>query len=109
MATNGARAALSKIRQLRIALLTFSALLGLWWIVEFLTYEGRRSGVDAFDFVIVPISIIIGWLVYQAWHARCPRCGNPFFINSGLPLGFHFSTQCPYCALRLKDMDEPLH
>lgn len=106
MATAGVQAALSRIRQLRLALMIFAALFALWWIVEFLTYAGRTSGFDAFDFVVVPIFGVIGWLVYQAWHVRCPQCGNPFFVNPGLPLGFHFSTQCPYCGARLRDLDE---
>jgi hypothetical protein len=100
------QAALSRIRQIRLGIMIFAGLFVLWWIVEFLTYAGRTSGFDAFDLTFVPIVGVIGWFLYQAWHVRCPQCGNPFFVNSGLPLGFHFSTQCPYCATRLNDLDE---
>jgi hypothetical protein len=107
MATPNAQAALARIRQIRFALMIAGALFALWWIVEFLTYGGRTSGFDAFDFLFVLLAGAIGWLVYQAWRARCPQCGSPFFINPGLPLGFHFSTRCPYCATSLDDKGWP--
>lgn len=90
-----------KIRQTRLALAVLAALFALWGIVEFITYPGRAGGADAFDFVLAPIFGVGGWLVYRAWHAACPRCGNPFFVNRGLPLGFHFSTECPYCGFSI--------
>jgi hypothetical protein len=105
MVTADARAASARIRQVRIGLMIATALFVLWWIVEFLTYAGRTSGFDTFDFLFILIGSAIGWLLYQAWQARCPHCGNSFFINPGLPLGFHFSTQCPYCAARSNELD----
>jgi hypothetical protein len=103
MATPNAQAAFARIRQIRFGLMIAVALFALWWIVEFLTYGGRTGAFDAFDFLFLPLAGAIGWLVHQTWRARCPQCGNPFFINSGLPLGFHFSTQCPYCSASLRD------
>ena len=102
-----AKAAFSRIRRVRIGLMISAGLFALWWIVEFLTYAGRTSGFDAFDFLFVLIVGAIGWLLYEAWQARCPQCGNPFFINRSLPSGFHFSTQCPYCGAHLDELDEP--
>jgi hypothetical protein len=102
-----ARAASLRIRQVRIGLMISAGLFALWWIVEFLTYAGRTSAFDAFDFLFVLIAGAIGWLLYQAWQARCPQCGNPFFINRSLPSGFHFSTECPYCGAHLDELDEP--
>jgi hypothetical protein len=100
------QAALSRIRQIRLGIMIFVGLFALWWIVEFLTYAGRTRSFDAFDLAFVPIIGVIGWFLYQAWHVRCPQCGNPFFVNPGLAVGFHLSTQCPYCATRLNDLDE---
>jgi hypothetical protein len=108
VAIPNARATLARIRQVRLGLMISAGLFALWWIVEILTYAGRTAGFDAFDFLFVLIACAIGWLLYQAWQARCPHCGNPFFINPGLPLGFHFSIQCPYCSTSLNDLDEPL-
>jgi hypothetical protein len=105
MAISNEHAALERIRQIRRAIIIFVSLLVVWWIVEFITYSGR-SGVDAFDFVALPIICIGGWLVYQAWRARCPRCGNQFFINRSLALGCHFTSECPYCGINLKQASE---
>lgn len=91
----------ARIREIRIALAVFAGLLVIWWVVEFLTFAGRSGGIDAFDFVLAPIAGIGGWLVYRAWHAPCPQCGNPFFVNRGLPLGFHLSNACPYCGFNI--------
>ena len=99
---------LSRIRQVRIGLMIAAGAFVIWWIVEFVTYAGRTSGFDAFDLLLILIAIAIGVLLYQAWLSRCPQCANRFFINRGLPLGFHFSTQCPFCGARLSDFDERL-
>ena len=101
-----ARQQARRIREIRRALAVFAALFVLWWIVEFITYAGRAGALDAYDFAFVPILAIGGWLLFQAWRARCPRCGNPFFVNDGLPLGFHFTSQCPYCGLSLKELPD---
>jgi len=106
MATADAHAASVKIRRVRIGLIISIGLFALCWIVEFLTYAGRTGVLDAFDLLFVLIAAAIGWLLYQAWRSRCPFCGNPFFVNSGLPLGFHFSTRCPYCSALLNELDE---
>lgn len=92
---------------MRIAFAAVAAIFLLWWVVEFATYPGRMGGVDAFDFVLAPIVAAGVWLVYRAWRATCPHCGNPFFVNRGLPLGFHWSTECPYCGFDLKELPEP--
>ncbi len=105
MAALDEQAGLARIREIRRAIAVFIGLLVVWWIVEFITYSGR-TGVDAFDFVAVPILAIGGWLVFQAWRARCPRCGNQFFINRSLALGCHFSSECPYCGINLKQARE---
>jgi len=96
-----------QIRQVRLGLMICAGLFALWWIIEFITYAGRTSGFDAFDFLFLLIVGALGWLLYQAWRVRCPQCGNPFFINASLPAGVHFSTQCPYCGAHLSDLDEP--
>jgi DNA-directed RNA polymerase subunit RPC12/RpoP len=75
----------------------YSLLFVLWWIVEFLNFAGR-IGMDPLDVTGVAILAAVGCLALRAWQARCPRCGNRFFINSGLPLGFHLSSECPYCG-----------
>jgi hypothetical protein len=95
----------AKIREIRRAIIIFSLLSVLWWIVEFITYVGRADP-DAFDAAFVAILAVGGWLALQAWRARCPRCDNPFFFNRGLPLGFHFSSECPYCSLSLNEPHE---
>jgi hypothetical protein len=95
----------AKIREIRRAIVIFSLLSVLWWIVEFITYVGRTAP-DAFDAAFVAILAVGGWLVFQAWLARCPRCDNPFFLNRGLPLGFHFSSECPYCGLSVNEPHE---
>jgi hypothetical protein len=107
MADPGHQITPERIRQIRIGLGAVAALFVLWWVVEFITYPGRAGGADAFDFVLAPIAGFGGWLVYRAWRAACPQCGNPFFVNRGLPLGFHFSTECPYCGFDLSDLGEP--
>ena len=69
MAKPDARAASLRIRQVRIGLMISTGLFALWWIVEFLTYAGRTSAFDAFDFLFVLIAGAIGWLLYQACAA----------------------------------------
>ncbi len=106
--TPQAQSELSRIRQVRTGLLIAAGAFVLWWIVEFVTYAGRTSGFDAFDLLLILIAVAIGALLYQAWQSRCPQCANRFFINRGLPLGFHVSTQCPFCGARLSDFEERL-
>jgi len=106
MAAIGSKTAASRIRQIRLALGICAALFALWWIIEFGTYAGRTSGFDAFDFLFVLLAGAIVWLLYQAWQARCPQCGNPFFVNSSLPSWVHLSNQCPYCGAHLDDIEE---
>ena len=101
MAATGGKSDASRIRQIRLGLAICAGLFALWWIVEFATYAGRTSGFDAFDFLFVLLIGAAAWLLYQAWQARCPQCGNPFFVNSSLPAWVHFSTQCPYCGADL--------
>jgi hypothetical protein len=83
------RSAPDRIRELRRPVMMFGLLFVLWWIVEFFNFAGR-VGIDTLDVTGVAILAAGGWLALRAWQARCPRCGNRFFINSGLPLGFHF-------------------
>lgn len=99
----------ARIRETKAALVVFAILFVIWWVVEFIIYAGRTGGVDAFDFVVAPIVGIGGWLLYRAWHAACPECGNPFFVNSGLPLGFHFSNECPYCGFSIAKSSSALN
>lgn len=108
MATGRGQAAAvpTRIREIRTAIAVFAVLFVLWWVVEFITYAGRSGGIDAFDFLLVPIVGIGGWLVYRAWRMACPRCSNPFFVNSSLPLGVHFSEQCPYCGFSIRKLPE---
>ena len=94
----------AKIREIRRAIIIFGLLSVLWWMVEFITHVGRTAP-DAVDAAFVAILAVGGWLVLQAWRARCPRCDNPFFLNRGLPLGFHFSSECPYCGQSLHEED----
>ena len=89
-----------RIRELRRAILVFGLLFILWWILEFLNFAGR-VGMDPLDVTGVAILAAGGWLALRVWQARCPRCGNRIFINSGLPFGFHFSSECPYCRQSL--------
>jgi hypothetical protein len=105
MAASVEQAGIERIREIRRAIVVFAGLLVIWWIVEFVTYSGR-SGVDAFDFVLVPLLAAGGWFVLQAWRARCPRCGNQFFINRSLALGCHLSNECPYCGINLNQQRE---
>ena len=86
-----------EIREVRHALGLFAVLSVLWWIVEFLTYAGRTE-FDALDFGFIALVATGGWLLSRAWRARCPRCENPFFLNSGLPLGINLSLGCPFCG-----------
>ena len=106
MASRAARLQLSRIRQVRRGLVICVALLALWLVIEFATYAGRTSGFDVFDFLFPLIAIAIGWLLYEGWRAQCPNCASPFFRNPGLPLGFHFSTQCPYCGAALENVKD---
>jgi predicted membrane protein len=106
VASAAARLQLSRIRQVRRGLIICAALLAAWLIIEFVTYAGRIRGFDIFDFLFPLIAIAIGWLLYEGWRAQCPNCGSPFFRNSGLPLGFHFSSRCPYCGAQLEDIGE---
>lgn len=106
MTSRAARLQLSRIRQVRRGLIICAALLAAWFMIEFVTYAGRTSGFDVFDFLFLLIAIAIGWLLYEGWRAECPGCGSPFFHNSGLPLGFHLSSQCPYCGAHLRDLTE---
>jgi len=96
-----------EIREVRHALVLFAALSALWWIVEFVTYAGRTR-FDVLDFGFIALLVAGGWLVSRAWRARCPRCENPFFINSGLALGLNLSLECPYCGSCLKETSEML-
>jgi hypothetical protein len=98
---------IQQIRGIRRAALIFTALFVLWWPVEFITYAGRTD-FDAFDFALAAIVITGIWLVSRAWCARCPECGNPFFVNCGLPLWFHLSLQCPYCSFNLDEFSQSL-
>ena len=95
----------AKIREIRRAVTIFGLLFALWWMVEFITYAGQ-TGADAFDAAFVAILAVGGWLVFRAWRARCPQCDNPFFVNRGLLLGFHFSSECPYCGFSLNELHE---
>jgi hypothetical protein len=106
MAAAGGKSTASQIRQIRLGLGICAGLFTLWWIIEFATYAGRTSGFDAFDFLFVLLAGAIGWLLYQAWQARCPQCGNPFFLNSSLPSWVNLSSQCPYCGANLSDVEE---
>jgi ribosomal protein S27AE len=105
MTTPGERPTLARIRELRRAVLMFGLLFVLWWIVEFLYFAGRTE-LDPFDVTGFAILAAGGWLVLRARQARCPRCGNRFFVNPSLPLGFHFSSECPYCGLSLHELDQ---
>jgi len=105
MTVFGERPAPARIRELRRAILMFGLLFVLWWIVEFLNFAGR-IGIDPLDVTGAAILAAGGWLALRAWQARCPRCGNRFFINSGLPLGFHLSSECPYCGQGLHEVDQ---
>jgi hypothetical protein len=95
------------IRAIRRAALILTVLVTLWWPVEFITYPGR-TGFDAVDLGFLAIVITAVWLVSRAWHARCPQCGNPFFVNRGLPLWFQLSLQCPYCSFNLHEFPQSL-
>ena len=105
MTVLGEQPAPARIRELRRAILVFGVLFVLWWIVEFLNFAGR-IGIDPLDVTGAAILAAGGWLALRAWQARCPRCGNRFFINSGLPLGFHLSSECPYCGQSLDEADQ---
>jgi len=105
MTVFGERSAPARIRELRRAILLFGLLFVLWWIVEFFNFAGR-IGIDPLDVTGAAILAAGGWLALRAWQARCPRCGNRFFINSGLPLGFHLSSECPYCGQSLYEVDQ---
>ena len=100
----GERPTLARIRELRRAILMFSLLFGLWWIIEFLNFAGRTD-LDPLDVTGFAILAAGGWLVLRARQAQCPRCGNRFFVNPSLPLGLHFSSECPYCGLSLHEPD----
>jgi hypothetical protein len=95
----------AKIREIRCAIIIIGLLSVLWLMVEFITYAGRTDP-DAFDAAFVAILAAGGWLVFRAWRARCPRCDNQFFVNRGLLLGFHVSSECPYCGFSLNERDE---
>jgi len=95
---------LARIRGLRRAIIVLCALLGLWWIIEFLIFAGRID-MDALDVAGIAIFAAAGWLVLQAWKARCPACGNRFFVSSAMPLWFHLSSECPYCKQSLVEPD----
>jgi hypothetical protein len=105
MTVFGERPEPTRIRELRRAILMFGLLFVLWWIVEFLNFAGR-IGIDPLDAAGAAILAEGGWLALRAWQARCPRCGNRLFINSGLPLGFHLSSERPYCGQSLHEVDQ---
>jgi hypothetical protein len=92
----------AKIREIRRAVIIFGLLSVLWLIVELITYVGQTAA-DALDAAFVAILAEGGWLVFRACRVRCPQCDNPFFVNRGLSLGFHFSSECPYCGLSLNE------
>ena len=83
----------------------FGLLFVLWWVVEFLNFAGRIR-MDPLDVTGVAILAAGGWLALRAWQEQCRRCGNRFFINSGLPLGFRLSSECPYYGQNLHEMDQ---
>ncbi len=95
----------ASILELRRAILIFGLLFVLWWIIEFLDFAGRTS-IDPLDIAGVAILAAGGWLVLRAWQTQCLGCGNQFFINSSLPLGVNFSSECPYCGQSLHEPDE---
>ena len=95
---------LARIRGLRRAIIVLCILLTLWWILEFLNFAGRVSP-DPFDVCGVAILAAGEWLVLQAWKARCPGCGNRFFVSSAMPLWFHLSSECPYCKQSVVELD----
>ncbi len=88
MTVFGERPAPARIRELRRAILMFGFLFVLWWIVEFLNFAGR-IGIDPLD--------VTGAAILAA---------DRFFINSGLPLGFRLSSECPYYGQNLHEMDQ---
>ena len=94
-----------EIREVRHALALLVVLSVLWWIVEFVTYAGRTE-FDVLDLGFIALLVIGAWLASRAWQARCPRCANPFFVNSGLPLGVNLSLGCPYCGSDLTEISE---
>ena len=100
MTVFGERPAPARIRELRRAIFMFGLLFVLWWIAEFLNFAGR-IGIDPLDVTGAAISAAGGWLRPASMAGAMSPLRNRFFINSGLPLGFHLSSECPYCGQSL--------